>query len=101
MSGRNSQSSQYVLIIHAVADYPAWKEIFDGAALMRKAAGEQAFQLLRHADNANKIVHFSRWHSLDAARAFFESPELVEIRKKAGVHAPEFHYLDALESGDL
>lgn len=27
---------QYVLIIHEVADYPAWKKVFDGAAGIRR-----------------------------------------------------------------
>ena len=35
------------------------------------------------------------------ARTFFESPKLVQIRKEAGVKAPEFIYLDQLESGVL
>jgi hypothetical protein len=35
------------------------------------------------------------------ARRFFESPELVEIRQKAGVKSPEFIYLQALESDVL
>lgn len=34
------------------------------------------------------MVHFSRWKSLEAARADFETPELVEIRRVAGVKAP-------------
>jgi hypothetical protein len=29
----------YVLIIHAVKDYPAWKTVFDEAAGIRKAGG--------------------------------------------------------------
>ena len=92
---------QYVLIIHEVADYPAWKAVFDGAAGIRKAAGEESYQVLRFDEDAHQIVHFSRWRSLDGARAFFESPALVEIRRQAGVKAPRFLYLDELERGDL
>jgi quinol monooxygenase YgiN len=92
---------QYVLIIHEVADYAAWKEIFDEAAGMRKAAGEIRFQLLRYDTNGNNVVHFSQWSSLANARHFFESPEVAEIRKKAGVKAPEFVYLQEIERGDL
>jgi hypothetical protein len=40
--------------------------------------------------DANNIVHFSRWSSLQQARDFFESEKLVEIRKQAGVKAPTF-----------
>ena len=93
--------AQYVLIIHEVADYPAWKAVFDQAAGIRKAAGEISFQVLRSQNDSNRIVHFSRWQSLDRARRFFESDELVDIRRKAGVRAPEFIYLDEGDQGTL
>ncbi|MDD1605551.1 MAG: antibiotic biosynthesis monooxygenase [Methylococcaceae bacterium] len=92
---------QHVLIIHEIDAYPVWKAIFDEAADIRKTAGEISYQLLRYADDANAIVHFSEWSSLANARRFFESPELVEIRKKAGVKTPHFIYLQELESGVL
>ena len=91
----------HVLIIHEVADYPAWKEIFDGAAGIRREAGERSYQVLKYETDPNKVVHFSIWTSLDAAKAFFESPRLVQIRKDAGVKAPEFIYLEQLEAGTL
>lgn len=91
----------YVLIIHAVKDYPAWKKVFDDAAAIRKQAGERHYQVLRDERDANRIVHFSQWASLAQARAFFESPRLVEIRQQAGVEAPEFNYLQSLEQGVL
>ena len=86
----------HVLIIHEVEVYPVWKAIFDNAVTIRKNAGEISYQLLRYDNDANMIVHFSEWNSLDNARRFFESPELVEIRKQAGVKAPDFHYLQTL-----
>lgn len=91
----------YVLIIHEVEDYPAWKKVFDGAAGIRREAGEISYQLLKYDSDANVIVHFSKWTSHEAARSFFESPRLVEIRKQAGVKAPNFIYLDELEQGTL
>jgi quinol monooxygenase YgiN len=92
---------QYVLIIHAVKDYAAWKNVFDNAAAIRKAAGELRYQVLKYENDANKIVHFSQWVSIEKAKAFFESPQLVEIRQQAGVESPEFIYLHELESGVL
>ncbi len=91
----------YVLIIHDVEDYPAWKQVFDSAAMLRKSAGEEIYHVLRDEHDSNKIVHFSKWKSLADAHAFFESAELVEIRRQAGVHAPEFIYLDSIEQGRL
>lgn len=92
---------QYVLIIHEVADYPAWKKVFDAAAGIRRDAGERSYQVLKYETDANKIVHFSAWTSIADAKAFFESPRLVQIRREAGVKAPEFIYLEQLEAGVL
>ncbi len=92
---------QYVLIIHEVADYVAWKKVFDDAAGIRKEAGERSYQVLRYEHERNKIVHFSAWTSIADARAFFESPRLVKIRQEAGVKAPDFIYLNQLEAGTL
>ena len=91
----------YVLIIHEVEAYAAWKRVFDQAVDIRKRAGELSYQLLRHEHDANAIVHFSGWTSLDAARHFFESPALAEIRRTAGVKAPRFLYLQEIERGVL
>lgn len=91
----------YVLIVHEVADYAAWKAVFDDAAPMRRAAGEIEYRLLRQEHDANQVVHFSRWTTLAAARCFFESPDLVRIRAEAGVRAPTFHYLESLADGTL
>lgn len=96
-----SATVQYVLIIHEVADYAAWKRVFDEAAGIRKEAGELSYQLLKYDTDAKQIVHFSKWSSLLKAREFFESPRLVEIRKQAGVKAPAFIYLEQIEQGLL
>ena len=92
---------QYVLIIHEVADYPAWKAVFDGASDIRRDAGEGSYQVLRYQDDPNRIVHFSAWTSIADARRFFESPRLVKIRSDAGVKSPDFIYLEQLEAGTL
>ena len=91
----------HVLIIHEVADYDAWKKVFDGAVGIRRDAGERSYQVLRYENEPRRIVHFSAWTSIADARAFFESSRLVQIRKDAGVKAPDFIYLEQLESGTL
>lgn len=75
--------------------------MFDNAANIRKEAGERSYQVLKYEHQPNKIVHFSTWTSITDARRFFESPELIKIRAEAGVKAPEFIYLEQLESGVL
>ena len=92
---------KYVLIIHEVEDYNDWKKIFDTAALIRKEAGEISYQLLKYEHEPNKIVHFSVWSSLEKAKSFFQSPQLIMIRADAGVKSPDFIYLEQLEKGIL
>ncbi len=91
----------HVLILHSVADYATWKTVFDQAAALRKAAGEISYQLLRLERDADTVVHLSTWPSLERARCFFESEELVALRARAGVKAPEFLYLEEIERGVL
>ena len=92
---------KYVLIIHEVEDYDAWKKVFDNAEGIRKEAGEISYQVLKYENEPNKIVHFSVWTSIEDAKRFFESPKLVKIRAEAGVKAPDFIYLEQLEAGIL
>ena len=90
-----------VLIIHEVENYSSWKKIFDNASTIRKEAGEISYQVLNYEQEPNKIVHFSSWTSIEAAKDFFESPKLIQIRKEAGVKQPVFIYLNQLEEGVL
>ncbi|MBD1879061.1 MULTISPECIES: antibiotic biosynthesis monooxygenase [unclassified Coleofasciculus] len=92
---------QYVLIIHEVEDYESWKKVFDNASDIRREAGERSYQVLKYESDPNKVVHFSLWTSIDDAKRFFESPKLIRIRAEAGVKAPDFIYLEQLESGTL
>jgi heme-degrading monooxygenase HmoA len=91
----------HLLIIHEVENYAAWKQIFDDASVIRKAAGEISFQVFKYDNEPNKIVHLSIWDDKQNAERFFNSPQLVKIRADAGVKSPEFIYLDLLEAGVL
>lgn len=101
LDAAQGKRAHHVLIVHEVLDYSRWKQAFDDAAALRSHAGEQSYQVLRDQDVPDRVVHFSVWTSTAAAKTFFESPELVEIRRAAGVHAPEFLYLDEVESATL
>lgn len=91
----------YVLITHEVEDYLHWKKGFDAAADLRKQAGEIEFQVLTYEGDANHVVHFSRWRSLSAAKAFFESDQVNKIRADLGVKRPKFVYLNQDAAGVL
>ena len=89
----------HVLVIHEVDDYRAWKAVFDNASQLLTDAGELEFHVLVDTTNPNRIVHYAKWASLEAARAFFQSPQVEEIRRRAGVKAPQFIYLDMMDFG--
>jgi quinol monooxygenase YgiN len=101
LTSNANHDMQYVLIIHEVADYLAWKKVFDSATSIRRDAGERSYQVLNYQHDPKRIVHFSAWTSIADARRFFESPDLVRIRAQAGVKSPEFIYLEQLEAGAL
>lgn len=90
-----------VLITHEVDDYDAWKAVFDAAAGIRREAGEREYEVMHADGDPRTVVHLSTWTSLDAARAFFMSDRLVEIRRRAGVREPDFRYLHRIETGTL
>lgn len=90
-----------MLILHEVQDYAAWHQVFTAAAGLRRAAGEIRYEVLRDAGQPALVVHFSSWTSHAAARQFFESPRLAELRREAGVQSPRFLYLQSVESGTL
>lgn len=92
---------KFVLIIHKVIDYNLWKTIFDNASSIRKEAGELSYQVFKYHDNPNIVVHLSIWSSHENAKLFFESAELIKIRKEAGVEHPQFMYLEELDHGLL
>lgn len=91
----------WALVIHRVDDLPAWRQIFDEAAPLRHAAGEREYRVLCSSGDEREVVHLSRWTSVDAARTFFESPEVAQIRARAGVHPPQFLYLEEIAEGTL
>lgn len=88
-----------VIVIHRVDDFDWWKQHFDAAAELRRDGGETSYEVLRADGERNVVVHQATWTSLDAAREFFESPEVVEIRRAAGVQAPTFLYLTVADPG--
>jgi hypothetical protein len=60
----------HVLITHEIEAYQAWKAIVDQAIDIRKRAGEIRYQLLRYDNDANTIVRFSAWPSMDNVHGF-------------------------------
>ena len=91
------------LVRHRVADFDAWKKVYDGFAPIQAEHGVQAHEVLRSIENPNDIIVTHTFDSREAARAFFAIPELKEAMSDAGVNADsvEISYFDEVETGAL
>ena len=74
-----------VLVHHEVADYPAWKAVFDAALDYRHQHGERSCRIFHMAGNVNDLLLLFEWDNLDRARAFMTSDELKARMAAAGV----------------
>ena len=89
----------HVLIHHEVADYAAWKAVFDSNLDWRHKHGERSCRIFRSAGNVNDLTLFFEWDSLDSARAFLASDELKAKMASAGVKGPpQAHFLTEVHS---
>jgi len=77
-----------VLIHHEVADYAAWKAVFDAAFDWRRKQGERSCRIFRSAGNVNDLTLFLEWESMETARSFIASDELKAKMASAGVKEP-------------
>jgi len=77
-----------VLVHHEVADYPAWKAVFDAALDWRHKNGEQSARIFHTAGNLNDLTLLFEWESLEKARAFMASDDLKARMTTAGVKGP-------------
>lgn len=83
-----------LLIRHEVADYPAWRSVFDSVLDWRQKNGERSYRIFHSAGNINDLTLFFEWDSLERARAFMASEELKSRMAKAGVKGePQVDFL--------
>ena len=91
------------LVRHRVADFDAWRKVYDGFAPIQAERGVQSHQVLRSIESPSEVIVTHTFDSPEVARAFFATPELKEAMSKAGVKADsvEISYFDEVESGTL
>lgn len=76
------------VISHPVADYAAWRAVYDGAEPVRAAAGVTGAEVFLDAANPLMVVVLHRFLTIAAAQGFLNDPGLAEAMKKGGVTAP-------------
>jgi len=74
-----------LFVRHTVADYAAWRRIFDSFAATQKSLGVTDTAVYQAADNGNDITVTQDFATLESARAFAGSPELKAAMNDAGV----------------
>jgi hypothetical protein len=88
-----------VLIHHEVADYVAWKAVFDSDFDSRYKNGERSCRIFRSAGNVNDLTLFFEWETLERAQAFLASDELKQRMARAGVKGtPRVDFLNEVHS---
>lgn len=88
----------YLLVRHSVADYPAWKKVFDEHAPMRKEGGSESGELFQSSTDPNEVTILFQWKDLDSAKQFVASANLKEAMEKAGVVGmPDVSFLEKVE----
>jgi len=74
-----------LFVRHTVADYAAWRRIFDDFAPTQNALGVTDKAVYQAADNENDITVTHDFATLAAAKAFAGNPELKKAMHDAGV----------------
>ena len=72
-------------VLHRVADYDAWKTVYDSVAGLQARGGVTDQAVYQAARDPTNVLVMHEFGSADEAHAFFENPELREAMGKAGV----------------
>lgn len=73
------------IVLHRVADYDAWRPVYDGLDDARDAAGVTHQEILRSQDDADFVIVRHDFANRAAADAFFGGAELRQAMTEAGV----------------
>ncbi|MGF9649911.1 hypothetical protein AAIH32_18280 [Pseudarthrobacter oxydans] len=73
------------LILHRVADYDAWRKVYDSVADMQKDGGVTKESVHRMADDPDNVLVIHEFESVAAAKAFFARANLKDAMQRGGV----------------
>jgi|GEM_PF-508378 len=77
-----------LFVRHEVADYAAWRKVYNSVAPLQKKMGVFFKDVYVSAENPNDITVIHDFHTLEEAKAFMTSPEVRAIMSKGGVKPP-------------
>jgi uncharacterized protein (DUF1330 family) len=76
------------LILHRVADYAAWRQVYDSVSELQKEGGVTAQSVHRMAGDPDVVLVVHEFDTVDQARAFFADPRLQSAMQQGGVVGP-------------
>ena len=77
-----------MIVKHRVANFEAWKKVFDGMEGTRRQHGWSAHEVYRDATDPNLVVIVNHMATAAGAKEYGGSPALREAMQTAGVLGP-------------
>lgn len=92
-AGVASAADVRMFVRHEVADYGAWRKVYDAFAPTQKKLDVIYKAVYQSTDDPNDVTVIHDFHSLEKAKAFAASAELKAAMEKSGVKgAPQIWY---------
>lgn len=83
------------VVLHRVADYDAWRRVYDSVADLQKAGGVTAESVHRMGGDPDNVLVIHHFDTVDAAQAFFASPDLRDAMMRGGIQGePRIEFFD-------
>jgi len=79
--------SATLIVRHTVADYAAWRVVYDEVDTLRTAHGCTDQRVLQLPGDPNDVVALHEFPTVEQAQAFSEDPALKEAMGRAGVNS--------------
>jgi hypothetical protein len=73
------------IILHRVADYDAWRKVYDSVGDMQKDGGVTQESVHRMVDDPNNVLVIHHFGDVETARAFFGRDDLRDAMQRGGV----------------
>jgi hypothetical protein len=73
---------------HDVADYAAWRKVYDGFETERRGLGVTGDAVYQAVDSGNDVTVWHDFKSIESAKAFASSVQLKTAMTNAGVKGP-------------
>jgi quinol monooxygenase YgiN len=86
--GKPALGPVLAVVSHPVADYAAWRVVYDQGQSAREAMGVTGAEVFVDTANPSMVVVIHRFVSVEAANDFLQHPALKDAMTRAGVTAP-------------